>query len=476
MSQIHKTDLCIIGAGSGGLSVASAAVQMGANVTLIEQHKIGGDCLNYGCVPSKALIAAAKHAQLIKNSPAFGIRTTDFSIDHQALHGHIHERINHIAPHDSIERFENLGVNVILGTGKFTSPNSVLVNDSKIHARRFIIATGSKAAIPNIPGLESAPYFTNETIFDLTHAPDHLVVIGGGPIGLEIACAYAHLDIKVTLIARSNILAKEDKELVELIRNHLKNKLTILENTAINKISYNDINNVANIHLKNDNDVSIEASHLLIATGRAPALHTLNLSTANINYNNEGILVDNRLCTSNKKVYVIGDVIGKEQFTHAANYHAGIVIRNILFHLPAKASALIPRATFTLPEIAHIGLTEQQARQQYGDKIQCLNWPFARNDRAITDRQTNGLVKVIANKKGKILGAGIVHEHASDLLTPWMLAINNNLTIKSIAGLVHPYPTLGEANKYAAGSFYTPKLFSNRMKSIIKLLMKINRY
>ncbi|RNC77822.1 dihydrolipoamide dehydrogenase, partial [Piscirickettsiaceae bacterium NZ-RLO2] len=222
---------------------------------------------------------------------------------------------------------------------------------------------------------------------------------------------------------------------------------------------------------------SIQASHLLIATGRTPTLNTLNLSAADIHYTDKGITVDNRLRTTNKKIYAIGDVIGKEQFTHAANYHAGIVIRNILFHLPAKATALIPRITYTLPEIGYIGLTEQQAKEQYGsDKIQCLNWPFKRNDRAITDRQTTGLTKVVVNNKGKILGAGIVHPHASDLLTPWLLAINNNLNIKHIAGLIHPYPTLGEANKYAAASFYTPKLFSNKIKFIVKILMKLNRY
>ncbi|QGP56556.1 Mercuric reductase [Piscirickettsia salmonis] len=474
MSQTHKTDLCIIGAGSGGLSVASAAVQMGAQVTLIEQDKMGGDCLNYGCVPSKALIAAAKHIKLISDSAAFGIRVPNFTIDHQALHGHIHERISHIAPHDSIERFESLGVNVILGTAQFTSPKLLQVGNITIQARRFIIASGSKASIPNIPGLESTPYFTNETIFNLTHAPDHLAVIGGGPIGLEIACAYAYLGVKVTLITRSYILPKEDQKLVDIVRNNLKNKnhLEILEKININNITDKNNNNI----LINAENQSIQASHLLIATGRTPTLNTLNLSAADIHYTDKGITVDNRLRTTNKKIYAIGDVIGKEQFTHAANYHAGIVIRNILFHLPAKATALIPRITYTLPEIGYIGLTEQQAKEQYGsDKIQCLNWPFKRNDRAITDRQTTGLTKVIVNSKGKILGAGIVHPHASDLLTPWLLAINNNLNIKHIAGLIHPYPTLGEANKYAAASFYTPKLFSNKIKFIVKILMKLNR-
>jgi pyruvate/2-oxoglutarate dehydrogenase complex dihydrolipoamide dehydrogenase (E3) component len=443
-------DICIIGAGSGGLSVAAAAAQLGRHVVLIEKGKMGGDCLNAGCVPSKSLIAAAKFAHDMRNGAAFGINPAEPKVDFQAVHDHVHGVIAAIAPNDSVERFEKLGVRVIKAKARFKDRETVVANGEDIRARRFVIATGSTAAVPPIPGLSDAAYLTNESVFDLTDLPKHLMIIGGGPIGLELAQAFRRLGSRVTVIEALDPLGKEDPELAAPVLAALKAEgVEIRARAAVSGVR----------KLKNEIAVEmatgeVKGSHLLVATGRRPAVEGLSLKEAGIEYSPKGIKVGSDLRTTNRKIYAIGDAAGGPMFTHAANYHAGLVIRSALFKLPVKAKHEgFPRVTFTDPELAQTGLTEAEARERHGE-VKVLRSPFHDNDRAQTERRTEGLVKAIIGPRGKILGAGIVSPHAGELIQPWILAMNNGLSIKALAEMTVPYPVLQDANKRAALGYY----------------------
>ena len=473
MSGMYQdVDLCVIGAGSGGLSVAAGAAQLGASTVLIERHKMGGDCLNTGCVPSKALLAAAKAARGWRGAQAFGISYAPPSVDFAAVNRHVHEVISAIAPNDSVERFESLGVKVIQGTGRFVGPRDVMVDGTRVRARRFVIATGSSAAVPQIPGLERVPYLTNETVFENTELPRHLIIVGGGPIGLEMAQAHQSLGSAVTVLEASRILPKDDPELSELMRRHLVAQgIAVRERVKVVGVEPEGSRIVAVLETKDGREERIVGSHLLVAAGRRPNTAGLDLEKAGISYGPKGITVDARLRTSNRRVFAIGDVAGGPQFTHVAGYHAGIVIRNALFRLPAKVDyRALPWVTFADPELAHVGLTEEQARATHGDDITILRWPYHENDRAQTERTSYGLVKVVTTKSGKILGSSILGAHSGELIQVWVLAISQGLNIKALAGMIAPYPTLGEINKRAAGAFFTPKLFSNGTKLLVRIL------
>ena len=474
MTDLLRADICVIGGGSGGLSVAAGASQMGAHTVLIEKGKMGGDCLNYGCVPSKALIAAAETAQQIRHSGRFGVNGHEPEIDFTKVHDHVHGVIAAIAPHDSVERFESLGVEVIQGAARFTGPREVEVNGRRIRARRFVVATGSSAAVPPIPGLDEVPFLTNETVFDLTERPDHLIVIGGGPIGSELAQAHRRLGAKVTLLEMFRVLGKDDPEATEIVRKRLVDEgIEMHEGIAIKSIARQGNGVLVTID-KDGRETAIDGSHLLVAAGRKPNVSGLDLEAAGIEYTPKGIEVDRRLRTTNKKVFAIGDVAGGYQFTHMAGYHAGIVIRNALFGLPAKVDdKAVPWVTYTDPEIAHVGLTEAQARERHGDDVKVTRWTFAENDRAQAERETEGIVKVVVGRRGKVLGATIAGPKAGELLQSWVLAINQGLKIGAMAGIIAPYPTLAEVNKRAAGAYYTPSLFSDRTRRIVGLLQRL---
>lgn len=467
-------DICVIGAGSGGLSVAAGAAQMGAKVVLIEKGKMGGDCLNYGCVPSKALIAAGKHAAAMSSGAAFGVKPQDAEIDYAKVKAHISDVIAQIEPNDSQERFEGFGVTVVRAPARFTGPREVEAGDTRIAARRFVIATGSSAGIPPIPGLQDVPYFTNETIFENTDPPTHLVIIGGGPIGMEMAQAHRRLGAEVTVLEMFTVLSKDDPDLTRIVIHQLVTEgVKIHEAIKIESVSKTPTGVTIDI-TKDGAHLTINASHILVAAGRTPNIEELDLSCADIIHDRRGIKVDSRLRTSNKRVYAIGDVAGGLQFTHVANYHAGIVIRNALFRLPAKAdTSAVPWVTYTDPELAQVGLNETQAKEQYGDTIRVLTWPFAENDRAQAERKTKGLVKIIVGSRGRILGAGLAGPHAGELIHPWVLALSSQLKIGAMANMIAPYPTLGEVNKRVAGSYYTPSLFSKRTKWFVRMLSKL---
>lgn len=477
--SLIQTDICVIGAGSAGLSFAAGAAQMGASVVLVERGSMGGDCLNYGCVPSKALLAAGHVAQSMRDAPSFGLRQASPVVDFSQVNQHVHDVINAIAPHDSVERFEGLGVQVIKAKASFVDEKTISAGDQQVRAKYFIIATGSHAFVPPIEGLDSLPYLTNETLFNLKERPEHLVILGGGPIGIEMAQAFSRLGSKVTVIQSHQILPKDDPELVDVIRQKLlKEGVTILEGTrATAATSKSD--GVLLHYMQRSSDASeatektVEGSHLLVAAGRRPSLDALNLDAAGVAYSSKGIQVDERLRTSNKRVYALGDAIGKEQFTHMASYHAGIALRNILFKIPAKLSnQTVPWVTYTDPELAHIGLTEDEARKTAGDSLQVLTFPFKENDRAQTEQASEGLIKVFATKRGHVLGVSLVGKNAGEMILPWSLAISKKMKLSDIAGAIVPYPTLNEVSKRVAGSFYTPVLYGPKTKMFVKFLMR----
>ena len=473
MTTALKVDLAIIGGGSGGLSVAAGAAQLGAKVVLVEKHKMGGDCLNYGCVPSKALIAAGHAAQTIRDGAMFGVNGHEPAIDFMKVNAHVHGVIAAIAPNDSVERFSKLGVNVIKAPARFVSPSVIEAGGQEIEARRFVIATGSSAFVPPVPGLETVPYLTNQTVFDLTEAPEHLIVIGGGPIGLELAQAHRRLGCKVTVIEAFSIMPKDDPEAVAVVRSRLiAEGVEIIEGAKVESVA-KDGNRIAVTAKRPDVALRILGTHLLVAAGRRPNVKGLGLDAAGIAFSPKGIDVDHRLRTSNKRVFAIGDVAGSYQFTHISGYHAGIVVRNALFNIPAKVDYhAVPWVTYTDPELAHVGMTEAEAQAKSPDS-KAITWHFAENDRAQAERATEGFVKAIVGKGGVIIGATIVGRHAGELILPWVLAAQKRMKIGDMTSAIAPYPTLSEASKRVAGAWYTPKLFSERTRTVVRWMQRL---
>ncbi|RUS69211.1 hypothetical protein EGW08_023025, partial [Elysia chlorotica] len=432
-------DICVIGGGSGGLSVAAGAIQMGAKVVLCEGGPMGGDCLNYGCVPSKAMIEASRIVHKSLNANDFGIEIGNMSTNYKKVQQHIQNVIAKIAPHDSVERFESLGVNVIQDYAKLIDKNTVQAGDTIIKAKYIVLATGSRAKIFQIEGLNTVDYATNETIFDLSEQPAHLLVLGGGPIGVELAQAHALLGSKVTILeASSTILGPVDAECKQIILNEFdKLGINIVTDAKVTKV----IKLENGIRLET-NDGNYVGSHLLVATGRQPNIEKLNLLEVGVKHNPKGIDVNNKLQTNIKNIYAIGDLASPFQFTHTAGYHAGIVIQNILFKLPAKVDySSFPWAIYTTPEIAHTGMSIQEAKN---NSATILSLPYKDNDRAQAALATNGLIKVVVDKKGYILGASIVGEQAGELITQWTMAIKHKLKIKQMTSHIILYPTLSE--------------------------------
>ncbi|MEO0671951.1 MAG: FAD-dependent oxidoreductase [Pseudomonadota bacterium] len=468
------TDICVIGAGSGGLSVAAAAAAFGVGVVLIEKHKMGGDCLNYGCVPSKALLAAGKRAKIMRSSEDFGIAAVEPQIDFAKVNAHVKSVIAAIEPNDSVERFTGLGVHVIQAAGRFIDKSTVQAGEKTIKARRFVIATGSGPMVPPIPGLAETPYFTNETVFDNTSRPDHLIIIGGGPIGMEMAQAHRRLGSEVTVLEGQRAMGKDDPELARFVLDAVREEgVTIREGAMVQSVSGSD--GAIDVTIKTEaGEETVHGTHLLVAVGRKPNIDSLGLENAGIKFDKRGIDVNKSLVTSNKKVFAIGDCIGGLQFTHVANYHAGLVIRQALFKLPVKTNdGIIPWVTYTDPELAHVGLTEAQARETHGEKISVLRWPYHENDRAQAERTTGGFVKVVTTKKGQILGASIVGHNAGEVIQMWSLAISQKLKIKAMTDWISPYPTLTEVNKRAAYRFYANAASSPVVRKVVNFMRSL---
>jgi pyruvate/2-oxoglutarate dehydrogenase complex dihydrolipoamide dehydrogenase (E3) component len=465
-----EVDICVIGAGSAGLSVAAGAAQLGAATLLVERGRMGGDCLNFGCVPSKALLVAAKAAKFHRGTEALGVRYTAPSIDFPAVRDHVRRVIASIAPNDSVERFEGLGVQVLPVHARFVGPRELDAGGTRIRARRFVVASGSSPLVPPISGLEDIDYLTNETVFDLTQCPAHLIVVGGGPIGCELGQAFRLLGAEVSIIEMAAILPRDDPELVDILRTRLRGDgVRLYEGTKVVAVEKTASGIAARLH-RDGREERLEGSTLLIAAGRQANVDGLDLEAAGVGYDRRGIHVDRRLRTTNRKIYAAGDVVGGHQFTHIAGYHAGIVIRNALFRWPARLDdSAVPWVTYCEPELAHVGRTETEARRAHAN-IRVLRWPYAENDRARAERRIDGLIKVVTTPKGRILGASIVGAQAGELIHPWVLALSRHLKIGAMATAITPYPTLGEIGKRAAGSFYVPKLFSERTRRLVRFL------
>ena len=474
MAQI-KTDICIIGAGSGGLSLAAGAVQMGASVTLFEAGEMGGDCLNTGCVPSKSLLAAAKAAKASTGKSEMGVSGKGADIDFAAVKDHVEAVIAGIAPHDSIERFESLGVKVIPARAHFTGPRQAMGGGHTVRFRFAAIATGSSAFVPPITGLETVPYHTNETIFGLREKPSHLLVLGGGPIGMEMAQAHLRLGCSVTIIEAANIMGKDTPELVSRLREALETEgLTIIEGKTATDVAQKGDNTIS---LTLDDGSKVSGSHLLVAVGRKPNISDLGLQEAGVK-TDRSVVVDASLRTSNKRIFAMGDVAGRLQFTHMASAHAGTLIRQMLFGLPAKQKeTAVPWVTYTDPELAHVGMTEAEANRRFGaQNIRVLKADLSGNDRARAELRTEGMVQIIVRKNGLVIGGSALGPAAGEMISTITLAIDQNLKIGALAQMIIPYPTYAEAMKRAAGSFYTGRLFSQRTRRIVQFLMRFRRY
>lgn len=474
MAKVLTPDICVIGAGSGGLSVAAAAAAFGVPVVLVEKGKMGGDCLNYGCVPSKALIAAAKQAHSMRHAGKFGIGAVEPEIDFRKVNGHVHGVIDAIAPNDSVGRFSALGVQVMKAEARFKDDRTVIAGDFEIRARRFVVATGSSPLIPRIEGIDSVDHLTNESVFDLTRRPGHLIVIGGGPIGMELAQAHRRLGSRVTVLEAARALGKDDPELAALVLRQVRAEgVDIRENAKVARVEKRRKTGIR-VHVETaEGRQIVDGTHLLVAVGRAANVAGLDLEKAGIDYDAKGLKVTDRLRTTNRRVYAVGDVAGSLQFTHVANYHAGIVIRALLFRLPARQKlGIVPWATFTDPELAHVGMTEAEAVKA-GKKIRILRWPYAENDSAQAERRTEGHIKIVAGSGGKILGVTIVGANAAEMINMWAVALSKGLGLRDVAGYVAPYPTMSEIGKRAAITYFAGAAGKPLVRRLIGLLRRL---
>lgn len=461
---IHEVDLCVIGAGSAGLSVAYGASHLGRSVVLFEREAMGGDCLNTGCVPSKALIKAAKIAHSRAQGAEFGIAPTEASVDFEAVKAHVQGVIDQIAPVDSVERYSGFGVTVITEDARFEDKRTIVSDNHIVRAKRIVVAAGSRAAAPPIPGLCDVPYLTNESIFQVSSLPKHLMIIGSGPIGLELGQSFRRLGSKVTIVDIAEPLGRNDPEHAAVLMAQLKSEGVIFRAPAKTKM----ISKTARtIKIEFEDGETISGSHLLVAAGRSPNVDGLALEKGGVTYDRRGIETDEALRTSNPRVYAAGDIAaGKGGLTHAAGFHAGALIKNLYFMPPglgkffAKATTnRMPAVIYTQPELATIGAGHDEA-----DKV--LHFDFEENDRSIAERDLQGGVKLYLDGKSKIIGASVVGSHAGELINTISLAMAGGLKLSQISGMISPYPTRTEAVKRAASSHFTDAVFGPKAKAL----------
>lgn len=471
----YKVDLCVIGAGAAGLSVASGAAQLGLSVVLFESGEMGGDCLNYGCVPSKALIASANLVYRARNGAAMGLDTTCVSVDWPSVMAHVKGAITAIAPNDSQARFEGLGVTVIRERARFADARTIVSDSARVRARRFVISTGSRPRLIQIPGIDDARLFTNETIFDLKAPPAHLIILGGGAIGVELGQAFRRLGVQVTIVEAATALGGSDREAAALVLARLRHDgVDVLDGWRVVKGAARDADVTLELESKTGEKRTLAGSHILVAAGRTPAFAGLALDAAGVAFNKNGIITSPTLrSTTNPRVWALGDSAGGA-FTHIAGWHASVFVRNVLFKARTRADSLpVPSVVFTDPELAQIGLTEAQAREAHGDKVSVARWGFHDNDRAHTAGDTEGFCKLVLGKGGKIFGATIVGAEAGELLAPIALAMTSKLGVRALTGPMLPYPTRGEIVKRAASAYFAPTLFSKNTQRLVGLLQRI---
>ncbi|MEX2631635.1 MAG: FAD-dependent oxidoreductase [Tistlia sp.] len=471
-----RADLCVIGAGSAGLSIAAGASQLGARVVLVEQGAMGGDCLNVGCVPSKALLAAARAASLGARAAPLGVAYAAPEIDFAAVMRHVRGVVAGIAPMDSEERYAALGLRVLRGHARFLDPGSLVVEGGeagpapRVAARRFVLATGSRPAIPPVPGLEGVAYLTNETVFQLSALPRRLLVLGGGAVGCELGQAFRRLGAEVTLVERDRLLTGEDPELVEPLRRQLLAEgAGLVEGARVVRVEPDG----EGLALLLDGGARLVGSHLLVATARTTDFAGLGLEAAGVALDGGRLRLDGRLRTTNRRIFAAGDAAGGPCLTHLAGHHAGVVLKNALFRLPARPErSALPRVIYGEPELAQVGPTEAEARAR-NLRFEILRAPFFENDRARCEGETGGLVKALVSPSGRVLGAGIVGAQAGELILPWVLAVGGRRRIGELAQAIVPYPTRSEASKRAAAGYLLPRLFSERTRRLVRLLSRL---
>lgn len=475
----HEYDLGILGGGAAGLTAAAGAAQFGAKTILIEKAKtLGGDCLHFGCVPSKTLIRTAGVWSLARRAKEFGLPQVELpSVDLAAVMGRVRSVIDTIQEHDSPERFCGLGAAVRFGEPRFVDDHTVSVDGDRLTARAWIVATGSSPSLPPVEGIEDVPYWTNETVFSRTELPDHLMVLGGGPIGVEMAQAFRRLGSKVTVVEYADqVLGPEDPDIAAILRSRLEAEgVRILTGTKALKAATAGSSVLLRVApAKGDGEPwTIEGDALLVAAGRKANVEGLELSAAGVAFSPRGVPADRRMRTNVPHIYSCGDVNGVFPFTHVAGYEAGIALSNAVLRLPRKADyTKVPWCTYTDPEVASIGLNEKRAKAA-GVEYRTLEAPFREVDRALAEGESEGKIKVLVTPSGRILGCQIAGPRAGELIHEWVAAMNGGVKLSTLAGAIHAYPTLAEISKKAAGSYYSGKLFSDRTKKILRFLFDL---
>lgn len=473
----YDFDIGILGGGAAGLTIASGAAQLGAKTLLVEKEKeLGGDCLHFGCVPSKTLIRTAHVYHLMKTAKVFGLpEMTVPPVDFKEVAARIRLVISTIQEHDSEERFCSLGARVEFGEPAFIDDHSIRLNGDTYSAKNWVIATGSSPGIPPVKGLDKTPFITNKEIFSLDRLPSSMIILGAGPIATEMAQAFSRLGSKVFVVQRSGqILSKEDKDLADEVMGVLSSEGVefYLSATIIRALERDGEREVL-IKDGDGREISLRAEKILVALGRKPNIEGLGLEYIGVELNKKGVKVDNRLRTNMKYIYAAGDVTGAYQFTHAAGYEGGIVISNAIFHLPRKADyTFLPWCTYTDPELASIGMNEKAAKAA-GIEYSVWTEAFKDNDRSLAEGERIGKIKMILDKDEKPIGVQILGPRAGELLNEWVAVFNGKVKLSSLASAVHPYPTLGEINKRVAGAYFSPKIFSDKVKKGLKFFFNL---
>ena len=467
----RKQDVVVIGGGPGGLVIASVAGQLGLRVTLIEKSEhLGGDCLHSGCVPSKTLINSARLAHRMRHAAQLGLTDCDPEIDINRVLDRVDSVIARIQLHDDPERFRRYGCDVRFGAARFLNPHEISVNEEVIRSKRFVIATGSQPLVPPIPGIAEVGYDTNETIFKRRELPPRLAVIGGGPVGIELAQAFARLGSRVTIVeAADRILPVADSEVSAVLRQVLEDEGITLQLSCQVENARRDGDSR---QLFLTNGASVECERILVAAGRRPAVFGLGLDEAGVEHNAKAVVVDARLRTSQRHIYAVGDVCGPYQFTHMAEYQAGIVLASLLFRVPRKVDyRVIPSVIYTDPEAAQVGLTEEEAQAQ-GIRYEIARFPINEIDRAITDGNDEGFIKILI-ARGRLAGASLVSAHAGELIHELALAMQVKAKAGDISRLIHAYPTLSQIHRRAINARYAPRLYSGKARLLARLINRL---
>ncbi|MFN3531796.1 MAG: dihydrolipoyl dehydrogenase family protein [Candidatus Brocadia sp.] len=475
--NVRDFDLTVIGGGAGGLNVASGAVQLGARVALIEKKKLGGDCLYYGCVPTKALIQSAKIASLMKRSKEFGLNDANISFDFKNIMNHMRDVISKVGEHDSPKRFEDMGIKVYFGNGRFLDPHTFELDGKKITSKKFVISTGSRAVAIPIKGLENIKYLTNESALELDYLPKSIIILGAGPIGLEFAQVFARFGVKVIILEKmGQVLPREDKEISDTLESILKDEgIEIHTCIDVDHVKQNgDQKGIEVIAVCSGQKKTFQADEFMIAIGRAPNLEELNLEAAGVSVGKRAVVVNRSLRTTARNIWACGDVTGQYLFTHVAEYQAGLVVANALIPFLKRKTdyRVVPWVTYTDPELGQVGMTEDEARQKYRH-VKVYWYDIKELDRAVIEGEDRGMIKIVCTKKGEILGAHVLAPRGGEIVHEFVLAMQNNLGVRGITNTIHVYPTLSQAIRRTTNKYYAEKIFSGWIPKVTKKLIRI---